>query len=592
MSHWNNLSAHVLLGALLSLPLFLPAQLASLSIPFEQDSNATATYFETIAFYESLDGLYPELKLEAYGSTDSGFPLHLAILSADGSFTPEAAKASGKQVLFINNAIHPGEPCGVDATMLLLRSLLQDAAWRPYLEDLIVVAIPFYNISGGLNRGPYSRANQNGPKAYGFRGNAKNLDLNRDFIKCDSKNAQVFNRLFAAWQPDIFIDTHSSDGADYPYTMTLIPPQTDKLDSALSAYLDEQLLPCLYSDMEKAGWELTPYVYARDTPDKGIAGFLDLPRYSSGYAALHHSIGFITEAHMWKPYKDRVQGTYAFLSAAIRAMHDQREALREAREKARRQAAEQKQFALGWELDFSRSDTILFKGYEAKYKKSEVSGLDRLYYDRSAPYEKTIPYFRYYQPTATAERPYAYLIPQAYAEVVDRLRWNGVAVQQLTEDIEPELEYSYIEDYKTVDGPYEGHYLHYAVQTREQRLRRPFRKGDYVVFTGQPASRYIVETLEPRGADSFFAWNFFDGILMQKEYFDGYIFEDTAAELLRSDPALRQALERKRQEDEEFAKSARAQLDFIYKRSPFFEPTYRLYPVGRFWEEVGLPVGG
>ncbi|MCB0582171.1 MAG: hypothetical protein KDD10_23025, partial [Phaeodactylibacter sp.] len=265
----------------------------------------------------------------------------------------------------------------------------------------------------------------------------------------------------------------------------------------------------------------TPYVYARDTPDKGIAGFLDLPRYSSGYAALHHSIGFITEAHMWKPYKDRVQGTYAFLSAAIRAMHDQREALREAREKARRQAAEQKQFALGWELDFSRSDTILFKGYEAKYKKSEVSGLDRLYYDRSAPYEKTIPYFRYYQPTATAERPYAYLIPQAYAEVVDRLRWNGVAVQQLTEDIEPELEYSYIEDYKTVDGPYEGHYLHYAVQTREQRLRRPFRKGDYVVFTDQPASRYIVETLEPRGADSFFAWNFFDGILMQKEYFDG-----------------------------------------------------------------------
>ncbi|MCO6487988.1 MAG: M14 family metallopeptidase [Phaeodactylibacter sp.] len=592
MSHWNNLFAHVLLGALLSLPLFLPAQLASLSIPFEQDSNATAAYAETIAFYESLDGLYPELKLEAHGSTDSGFPLHLAILSADGSFTPEAAKASGKQVLFINNAIHPGEPCGVDATMLLLRSLLQDAAWRPYLEDLIVVAIPFYNISGGLNRGPYSRANQNGPKAYGFRGNAKNLDLNRDFIKCDSKNAQVFNRLFAAWQPDIFIDTHSSDGADYPYTMTLIPPQTDKLDSTLSAYLDEQLLPRLYSDMEKAGWEMTPYVYARDTPDKGIAGFLDLPRYSSGYAALHHSIGFITEAHMWKPYKDRVQGTYAFLSAAIRAMHDQREALREAREKARRQAAEQKQFALGWELDFSRSDTILFKGYEAKYKKSEVSGLDRLYYDRSAPYEKEIPYFRYYKPTVTAKRPYAYLIPQAYTEVVDRLRWNGVAVQQLAEDINPELEFSYIEDYKTVDGPYEGHYLHYDVRTREQRLRRPFRKGDYVVFTNQPASRYIVETLEPRGADSFFAWNFFDGILMQKEYFDGYIFEDTAAGLLRSDPALRQALEQRRQEDEQFAKSARAQLDFIYKRSPYFEPTYRLYPVGRLREEVGLPVGG
>ncbi|MCB0548922.1 MAG: M14 family metallopeptidase, partial [Phaeodactylibacter sp.] len=485
----------ILLGGVLMLPLGLSAQMVSLVAPFERDSNTTATYFEAVAYYEALTGQYPQLRLEAHGITDSGLPLHLAVLSTDGTFTPEMARARHKQVLFINNAIHPGEPCGVDATMILYRSLLQEPAWRPFLEDLVVVAVPFYNIGGGLNRGPYSRANQNGPKAYGFRGNAKNLDLNRDFVKCDSRNAQTFNQVFAAWQPDILIDTHASDGADYQYTMTLVPPQTDKLDTFLSAYLDEQLLPRLYSDMEKAGWEMTPYVYARDTPDKGIAGFLDLPRYSSGYAALHNTIGFMTEAHMWKPYKDRVQGTYAFIAATIRAMHEQRKALQDAREKARMNDRAQPAYALNWELDFSRADTISFKGYEAKYKKSEVSGLDRLYYDRNAPYEKEIPYFRYYKPTASAPRPKAYVLPQAYAELAERIRWNGITVHRLVTDVELELEFSYIESYETTKAPYEGHYLHYNVQTKEERQRHLCRKGDYIIIPASDVgNRYIMET--------------------------------------------------------------------------------------------------
>lgn len=589
MRYCRKLFACILLG-LLHLPSVLPAQPEALQAPFERDSNTTATYFETIAFYETLASKYPQFRLETHGSTDSGLPLHLAVLSTDGTFTPEAARAIGKQVLFVLNAIHPGEPCGVDATMILFRNLLDDASWRPFLESLVIVAVPFYNIGGGLNRGPYSRANQNGPKAYGFRGNAKNLDLNRDFVKCDSRNAQMFNQVFTAWQPDILIDTHSSDGADYQYTMTLVPPQTDKLDTFLSDYLDKELLPRLYRDMEKAGWEMTPYVYARDTLEKGIYGFLDLPRYSSGYAALHNTIGFMSEAHMWKPFRDRVQGTYAFLSVVIRAMHEQRSALQEAREKAVRHAQEQEIFALDWERDLSRSDTIAFKGYEAGSKKSEVSGLGRLYYDRNAPYEKEIPYFRYYQATDSARRPYAYLIPQAYTEVVNRLHWNGVKVHRLAEGVELEPEFSYIEKYETVKGPYESHYLHYDVETREERRHYTYRRGDYVVFPAQPAIRYIVETLEPKGADSFFAWNFFDGVLSQKEYFDSYIFEETAVEILRNDPALQQALEQKRGEDEAFAQSARAQLDFIYRRSPYYEPTHRRYPVGRLWEEVRLPL--
>jgi hypothetical protein len=225
----------------------------------------------------------------------------------------------------------------------------------------------------------------------------------------------------------------------------------------------------------------------------------------------------------------------------------------------------------------------IFKGYTAKYKPSEVSGLQRLYYDREAPYTKEIPYFKFYNTTIAVRKPIAYIIPQAYQEVIERLRWNNVALHRLTEDQTLEVEQYRIEDYKD-RAAYEGHYLHYGTTVTTENRQQRYHKGDYVVLTNQPLNRYIVETLEPQAPDAFFSWNFFDGILMQKEYFSAYVFEDKAAAMLAADPELKAALEAKRAEDPEFAKSARAQLNFIYERSPHYEPTYRLYPVGRLMD--------
>ena len=497
-----------------------------------------------------------------------------------------------KTILFVNNAIHPGEPCGVDASMLLLRTYLQDQSKMDLLKDVVIVIIPFYNIGGGLNRGSFSRANQAGPLKHGFRGNARNLDLNRDFIKCDSRNAQTFNQIFNYWQPDVFIDNHTSNGADYQYTITLIPTQHNKLAPVLANYLQKEMLPFLYPAMDQRGWEMTPYVYARNTPDNGIAGFLDLARYSSGYAALHHTISFMPETHMLKPYKDRVESTYAFMDAMIHLLSMDGQKVQHLKQEAIQTVRTQKTFDINWQLDQNRSDTIMFKGYEAGYKKSLISGLDRLYYDRSKPYEKKIPYFNYYKSVQSIDKPKAYLIPQAYDEVVERLRWNGVVIHQLTEDISVEADFYYIDNYESSKSPYEGHYIHSKLAVSTKSMQRDFRKGDFVIFTGQRADRFIVETLEPQAPDSYFSWNFFDGILMQKEYFSSYVFEDLAAEYLEDHPELQTKLEQKRKEDNEFAQSARAQLDFVYKHSPYYEVTHKLYPIGRMIEDKMFPITG
>lgn len=559
--------------------------------PFEKDPNTSATYEQTIDYYQRLARAYPQyLDLRAVGATDAGAPLHLLVFATDGQFSPEAARRDNKVILLINNAIHPGEPCGVDASMLFFRDLVQNPEWRKRLQDVVIAAIPFYNIGGGLNRGPYSRANQNGPNAHGFRGNARNLDLNRDFIKADSRNAQTFNQLYAQWRPHIFIDNHTSNGADYAYVLTLIATQHNKLGGPLAQLLQNDMLPFLFQAMEQTPYPMIPYVYVRNTPREGIAGFLDLPRYSSGYAALHHALSFMPEAHMFKPFADRVRSVYHFLQVAADYAQERREAILTARRESERLTAQRTVFPINWTLDRSRVDSLRFRGYTAKTKTSVVTGQDRLYYDRNDPWEDIVPHFNHYRATDSVHAPVAYILPQAYQEVAQRLLWNGVRLHQLTADVRVPVDFYYIEDFQTRNA-YEGHYLHYNVALRTETASHTFRAGDFVLFTDQPTNRYVVETMEPHAPDSWFAWNFFDGILQQKEYFSSYVFEDLAAEYLEEHPELAQRLADKKAEDSEFATSARAQLDFIYRHSPYYEPTHRRYPVGLFRaERSALPV--
>lgn len=561
------------------------------TIPFEKNDNQTLTYREAIGCYEKLAAAYPKIfHLSTVGSTDIGEPLHVAVLNTAGEFDPEKIRRSGKRILFINNGIHPGEPEGIDATILLLRDYLEKPELQKLLEHTAIVLIPVYNVDGCLNRNSYTRANQDGPESYGFRGNARNYDLNRDFVKCDSRNARTFNEIFRTWMPDIFVDNHTSNGADYQYTMTLIATQHDKLEAPLGNFLQKTMLPELYGEMKKRKWEMIPYVDSpAETPDSGITGFCDYGRYSTGYAALWNTIGFMPETHMLKPFKDRVWSTYAFMDVVIRFMATHGDEIARTRAEAFKQTRSKQEFVLDWSMDQMKFDSIVFKGYEAKYKPSEVSGLPRLWYDRSAPYEKKIPYYNHFKPQISVEKPVAYIIPQAWENVIERLKINRVAMRRLAKETELDVETYFIRDFKTREA-WEGHYYHYNIQLEKKTMKRTFGKGDFVVFADQDANRYLLETLEPNAPDSWVAWNFFDPVLMQKEYFSAYVFEDLAADFLKDNPSVRAELDAKRAAEPEFAASAKQQLDWVYRHSPWYEPTHRMYPVGRLMKAADLPL--
>ncbi len=564
-----------------------------LTTPFERDPahNTTATYAECIAFYKALAASQPAtMQLREAGPTDSGQPLHEVVLSADGTFEPAASRAKGRPVLFIQNGIHPGEPEGIDASMMLARNLLQDNKLCALLQKVTVVIVPVYNIDGMLNRNSTTRVNQHGPVAYGFRGNARHLDLNRDYVKQDSRNARSFAALFGKWRPEVFVETHTSNGADYQYTMTLIPTQPDKLGPELGKYLQDKLLPALYKGMEQKHWPMTPYVdFEGETPESGLRAFLESPRYSTGYAALFNSIGFMPETHMLKPFGDRVKSTYDLLLTYLQVVEAQAPALLAARAAADRALAAQTQFPLAWALTDTATSTVQFRGYEAGHKPSAVSGQPRLYYDRARPYTRPVPYYNTARPTATATAPVAYAIPAAWGEALANLRRNGVVLRELREPLTGRAEDYTMEDYKTSPRPYEGHYLHTQVKlTTQSRPAATLPAGTYLAVLAEqgPAARYLVQALEPQATDSFFAWGFFDSILQQKEHYSDYVFEDLAAEFLAQNPAVRQQLDAAKQASPALAASGPAQLEWVYQHSPYAEADYRRYPVLRWLSPV------
>lgn len=565
-----------------TLILIILSSLLTGQIPLKYSENITPTYDEAIAWYKQLDKKYKNAKLITYGLTDIGKPLHLFVISSDKDFNPQTYHNKGKCMVMINNAIHPGEPCGVDASIEFAEDLLRD---NKIPKNVIIGIIPAYNIGGVLNRNSTTRANQNGPQEYGFRGNARNLDLNRDFIKLDSENAKSITKIFHAWNPDFFIDTHTTNGADYQHIMTLISPHPLSYPPVMQNFVKNDLLPSLYASLENAGFPSVPYVSPlKEIPESGLEGGVGTPRFSNGYASVFNTFGFISEAHMFKTYAERVESTIVFLNTVLNYAKTNAAKVIALREKANESIKSQEVFTLTWEIDTTKFDLINFNGYEAEYRTSKVTGFDRLYYNQDKPWTKRIPVYNYFTPGIQVTKPDFYVLPQAWGEVIERLVLNNIKFKRLCKDTVITGEMYIVEDVTNPSEPYNGHFPHSKIELKTVSKSRQFYKGDLLIPMNQVGNRYIIETLEPQANDSFFRWNFFDSILDQREYFSPYIFEETAEIMLANDEELRKEFEGLKASDENFAKNSRWQLYFLYQRSPNFEADYRLYPVMRVLE--------
>lgn len=560
--------------------LFSFSALLAQKTPFEKgNGNQSTTYEECIAFYKNLEINNKSIKIIDVGLTDSGENLQIVLFNPDNQFELDKIKKE-KAIILINNGIHPGEPDGIDASMMVLRDLVTAKIKAP--KNTVIAIIPIYNIGGMINRNSNSRANQNGPEAYGFRGNARNFDLNRDFIKSDSKNSRSFQSLFHMLNPDIFIDNHVSNGADYQYTFTCIATNKQRLGGELGQFYHQEMHPSIVKYLKNKKIESTPYVNIHgDKPDNGFSQFMDSPRYATGYTSLFNTIGSVPETHMLKDFSSRVKVTYEYMLSTINFVDKHYLVIKKLRLDNLTNYKSGNSYPIHWEIDSSKVTYFSFKGFEGNYKKSEISGQSRLYYDRKKPFTKDIPFYSDYKPTKEIIIPEYYVVPKSEWPILELLTLNDIEMSTLKKDTIIAVEHYQISDYETTKYPYEGHYAHFNLKVNKKFEKLSFRKGDFLISTNQLGVKYLLETLEPEAVDSYFNWNYFDAILQQKEYFSAYVFEDLAFDILQKNPKLKAEFETLRKENKSFSENGTAQLDWIYKHSEYYEKAHLKYPIYR-----------
>jgi hypothetical protein len=589
---------------LLSLTVMTDAQNTHTPIPPEWQTHAertnyrqTPNYETTIAYARKLADASPLISYSEFGRSGEGRALPLLVAATNNTLTPQSARSAGKAVVLIQACIHSGEPDGKDAGFALLRDIAITKTRPGLLERVVVLFIPIYNVDGHERSSPYNRINQNGPESMGWRGNASNLNLNRDYMKADAPETRAWLRLWNEWNPDLFIDCHVTDGADYRYNITY---QFEAHENVLAPVrrwereiLEGKIIPAAESFTE--GNLFSPYMEFRDNrdPSKGIDSFIGSPRFASAYVpVVRNRPALLIETHMLKEYRPRVVGTYDLLRAALEEVNrDPQGLMRVAREADEQLIKEgqtfdpSRQVALSVELTDKPSEKLLH-GYEFKTELSDISGTMRVVWG-TKPLDMKVPYYTEARAARTVAPPLFYVVPPQWTEAIERLAAHGLRLQRLAEPLTTEVESYRFREVKFGAASFEGHVMA-SFKSQPVREKRTYAAGSVVVPMSQTASRVALQLLEPDAPDSLVAWGFFHPIFEQKEYAENYVLEKLAREMLAGDEKLRREFEQRITADPKFASSARERLLFFYERSPYWDGQLNLYPVARLTAPPGV----
>ncbi|UCD36761.1 MAG: M14 family metallopeptidase [Fidelibacterota bacterium] len=565
---WDGKSQSLMVGK--EDPWVTPAELTGLT--------NTPSYDETVAWLQKLTAAAPELTMISLGKSHEGRDIWMVVASADMTFTPAALKATGKPILLAQAGIHSGEIDGKDAGLMLLRDMTVRDTKAKLLKEASFLFVPVLSVDGHERSSPYSRINQRGPVESGWRTNARNLNLNRDYSKLDTPELRAVIRAINQWEPDLYLDLHVTDGIDYQYDITFGYNGTHALSPSIAAWLDKRLTPALNKDLRNMGHIPGPLVFAVNNlnPAEGIVSWTAPPRFSNGYGDIRHLPTVLVENLSLKPYKQRVLGNYVVLESSLRTLAKYGKQLRRAVRTDR--TREPQQVHLTWRVPDTPPEKIEFLGVGWRTVASDISGQDRIEYT-GKPVNITVPYISYTEPDITVTRPQAYWIPPAWTDVIERLVYHGIYTETMTEARAVEVDMLRLSQVEYGEGPYEGR-LRVTAAADAERTSVTFPLGTVRVPTDQPLGDLAIYLLEPDSPDSFFQWGFFLEVLQRSEYVEAYVMEPLAARMLDRDPVLRQAFERKLAEDPGFAADPQARLEWFYQQTPYFDQQWRLYPVG------------
>ena len=530
----------------------------------------TPRYAETVEYSKLLADNSKMINYKTIGLSPQGREISLLIVDKDGLTSAEAIRKRGRAVVLAEANIHAGEPDGKDAGFMFIRDMVYYDKFPGMLDNVSLLFIPIINVDGHEDFGEHYRINQNGPVEVGARFTAQRYNMNRDFIKADALETQLLLSLYSEWMPELFIDIHVTNGADFQYMSTygldmcgFLPP--NMLDWSMNIFEKE-----LKERMAGDGFPIFPYFSMRNMPDKGVVIFPSsfAPQYSNGYACANNRIGLLIENHIYKPYKDRVDATYLYLKNSMEIVGERHkeliEQIRIADNLVSSKEFRRDSLSLDYIPDMRVLENVEYLAWEQQEQVSDLSGAKWTTYNYDAPITEHYLMNISYTGAMNVLLPEAYIVPSEQIETISLLDIHGVNYSRLEKDEIFDVVSYHFTDSEWSRFPYEGRS---TVQTKynEVKERLDFHRGDVYVSMAQPKAKIIAHLLEPKSPTSLVYWGFYNNFVRAPSEF--YIrlnyMEFKGREMMEKDPALKAEFEKKLKEDKAFAADPNARLNFF-----------------------------
>lgn len=555
-----------------------------LTTTFEKsDCLETDDYEGTVAYAKQLAKQFKEVHYQTIATTAQGREVPLLIVDENGYTKPKKIRKSGKTIILVESCIHPGEPNGKDAMFLLIRNMLRGRENGDLLKDFSFLFLPVLSPDGLANFSPFNRINQNGPLEMGWRVNANGFNLNRDFTKLDTPELRGFVELFNRWQPDLFFDTHATNGADYQYVTTYSIEDFGNYDPSISDWLSHVWEPKIRTAMASLGFPITRYIEFHPWGDPTAPLFDESfsAMFSEAYTTARNCPGILIETHMLKPYKDRVLSTYNMIVETLRIILDNPEGFKNALAEAKKNDLSVKEIPINMQSELNDTLWTDFLGYRFDTVYSDITGGWYYAYDTTRPETRRTMRFRATRPEKSLVVPKEYIIPAQYKEVINIVKAHGFDMNLLKSEKTLKVSTYRFDNVLFSPMPSEGRCRVAQFDAEEITKEVTFPKGSAVVKTSQNGIRLLMNLLEPEMQGSLFEWGFFNNVLQRVEYFEVYKMEPMAREMLAADPFLAEQFQQwKAALPADKPLSQYEILNWFYERSPYFDKNYRVYPVG------------
>jgi hypothetical protein len=484
----------------------------------------TSTYADVMAFIDSLKGISPTLHVMRLGQSSKGKDIPMLILSRPAVRTAAEAKATHRPIVYLQGNIHGGEVEGKEAVLSLLRDLSTDR-YQNVLDSLVIIAVPIYNIDGNDSLGPQerNRGAQNGPAMIGQRPNGQGFDLNRDYIKAEAPETRAALEMFRSWDPDVFVDLHTTDGSYHGYALTWAP-SLNPAAIFTGPFTRDTVLPTL-REVLRTRLKVETFPYGnfdnQDSVEKGWLTYDHRPRFGTNYYGLRGRIGILSEAYSHDPFQKRVASTYAFTSMLLSLIAQNSEEFFDRGHDADRQTTAftstgnhspripiRSTLAGRGHVEDLIVEVLERTGDTVRTEPGVRRGIRRTGRMRIA----RVPVVDRFDPVLDQRLPFAWIIPAEQATILSTLRANGVFVERVTEPTSLAIERFTVDSVVRAPNAFQGH-QEVRLTGRWSADTTTVPAGTYVVRANQPLAILALYLLEPQSDDGLVTWNFMDAWL-------------------------------------------------------------------------------